>query len=183
MKSFYEQASVYRTHYIKVSKVIFCKSTHRCWRLRPIRLNQIQLIVNRSVSLTLAGHAYWLIARLADAVIEGGAAWLGGVLQVRAWQAGAQASWCSLWFIGAGWTCCKKNRRGERTVTSGTAGWKDWMMDMYKGKLSKKKLRDWNRKTAFYRFMTRLWSYSCLDMKWRKMRQKWQNDLKLSSAS
>lgn len=60
--------------------------------------------VNRKARLTLAGHAYWLISRLADAVADGGAARLGGVLQVGAWQAGAQASWCSLWFVCTGWT-------------------------------------------------------------------------------
>lgn len=67
--------------------------------------NIVDSAVNRSVTLTLAGHAYWLIARLADTVTEGGAAWLGGEVRVGAWQAGAQASWCCLWFIGAGWTC------------------------------------------------------------------------------
>lgn len=60
--------------------------------------------VNRSVPLTLAGHAYWLIAWLADAVTDRGAPRLGCVMQVRAGQAGAQASWCSLWFISARWT-------------------------------------------------------------------------------
>lgn len=54
--------------------------------------------------LTLAGHAYWLIAGLAHAVVDGGAAGLGGVLRIRTWQAGTWASWSSLWFIGARWT-------------------------------------------------------------------------------
>lgn len=77
------------------------KSNSLCSVFRATRVNQ----KNRSVPLTLAGHAFWLRAQFADAVTEGGAARLGGVLRVGAWQAGAQASWCSIWFIGAGWTC------------------------------------------------------------------------------
>lgn len=62
--------------------------------------------------LTLARHAYGLIAGLAGAVIEGSAPWLGRVLQVGARQAGAQASWSPLWFVSAGWTSWKDERRG-----------------------------------------------------------------------
>lgn len=64
-----------------------------------------QQLTNGSTCLTLTGHACWLIARLADAVTGGGAAGLGGVLGVRAGQAGAQTSWCSLRFVGGRWTC------------------------------------------------------------------------------
>lgn len=59
-----------------------------------------------SVPLTLAGHAYWPIALLADAVTEGGAARLRGVLQVGARQAGARAPRRPLWFVGARRACC-----------------------------------------------------------------------------
>lgn len=62
-------------------------------------------------SLTLAGHAYWLIAGLAHAVVDGGAAGLRGVLGVRTGQAGTRAPWSSLRFIGSRWTCCGGRRR------------------------------------------------------------------------
>lgn len=61
--------------------------------------------------LTLAGHACWLIAGLAHAVVDGGAAGLGGVLRIRARQAGSRASWSSLGFIGARRTSCGGQRR------------------------------------------------------------------------
>lgn len=61
--------------------------------------------------LTLAGHACWPIAGLAHAVVDGGAAGLGGVLCIRARQAGPWASWSSLWFIGARRTSCGGQRR------------------------------------------------------------------------
>jgi len=66
------------------------------------------------VTLTLAGHADWLVARLADAVAEGGAARLRGVPRVGARQAGAQASRCALWFIGARWTHWWEERKKTR---------------------------------------------------------------------
>lgn len=67
----------------------------------------------RSAS-TLAGHADRLITRLADTVIEGGAARLGGVLGVRAGQAGAHTSWCSHWFKGSRWACCSEEITREK---------------------------------------------------------------------
>lgn len=66
---------------------------------------------HRGKSLTLAGHAYWLIAGLAHTVVDGGAAGLGGVLGIRTGQAGTRASWSSLRFIGSRWTCCGGRRR------------------------------------------------------------------------
>lgn len=69
--------------------------------------------------LTLAGHADWPIALLADAVAEGGAARLGGVLRVGAQQAGAQASRCPLWFIGGRRTCWREARRGQQRTAEG----------------------------------------------------------------
>lgn len=66
---------------------------------------------HKGKSLTLAGHAYWLIAGLAHTVVDGGAARLGGVLGIRTGQAGTRASWSSLRFIGSRWTCCGGRRR------------------------------------------------------------------------
>lgn len=55
--------------------------------------------------LTLAGHAHWLKARIADTVAERSASRLGRVLRVGAWKARGKAARGSLWFICARWTC------------------------------------------------------------------------------
>lgn len=90
--------------YMFCQLIVAVKSNSLCSVFRATRVKKIKK-QNRSVPHTLAGHVFWMIARFADAVTEGGAARLGGVLRVGARQAGAQASWCSIWFIGAGWTC------------------------------------------------------------------------------
>lgn len=63
---------------------MFKNSENNKCKSHQAKSNLLDSAVYRSVPLTLAGHAYWMIARLADAVTEGGAARLGGVLRVGA---------------------------------------------------------------------------------------------------
>lgn len=87
------------------------KNTDHSFKLELSTVIVFSVKAHWGKSLTLAGHAYWLITGLAHAVVDGGAAGLGGVLGVRTGQAGTRASWSSLWFIGSRWTCCGGWRR------------------------------------------------------------------------
>ena len=67
-------------------------------------------------SVTFAGLPLGPVTLLADTVAGCCAAGLGGVVLVRTQQAGTQASWSALRFVGSRWARCKEETETKHLV-------------------------------------------------------------------